>query len=39
MTKEDVAEEMRLAQIGKFDEVEWGILETNGQISFMKKQG
>src|SRR5947207_1044880 len=33
----DVAEEMRLLQIGSFDEVQWAILETNGHISFVKK--
>src|SRR3954468_2891615 len=30
MTADEVAEEMRQQQIGRFDEVEWGILETNG---------
>src|SRR5215212_296806 len=39
MTPDDVAEEMRLQQIGSFDEVAWGILETNGNLSFIKKQG
>jgi uncharacterized membrane protein YcaP (DUF421 family) len=38
LTEDDVAEEMRGQQIGSFDEVQWGILETNGQISFVKKQ-
>jgi uncharacterized membrane protein YcaP (DUF421 family) len=37
MTEDEVAEEMRLQQIGSFDEVQWGILETNGSISFVKK--
>jgi uncharacterized membrane protein YcaP (DUF421 family) len=37
MTEDEVAEEMRLQQIGSFDEVEWAILETNGSISFIKK--
>jgi uncharacterized membrane protein YcaP (DUF421 family) len=37
ITKEDVAEEMRMQQIGSFSEVEWAILESNGQISFVKK--
>jgi uncharacterized membrane protein YcaP (DUF421 family) len=37
LTEGEVAEEMRLQQIGSFDEVQWAILETNGQISFVKK--
>jgi uncharacterized membrane protein YcaP (DUF421 family) len=37
LTEDDVAEEMRMQQIGSFDEVQWAILETNGQISFVKK--
>jgi uncharacterized membrane protein YcaP (DUF421 family) len=37
MTADEIAEEMRLQQIGSFDEVAWGILERNGQISFIKK--
>jgi uncharacterized membrane protein YcaP (DUF421 family) len=37
LTEDEVAEEMRMQQIGSFDEVQWGILETNGQISFVKK--
>ena len=39
LTADEVAEEMRLQQIGSFDEVRWGILERNGQISFIKKTG
>ena len=38
MTEIEVAEEMRLQQIGSFDEVQWGILETNGSISFIEKK-
>ncbi|HEY7206828.1 MAG TPA: YetF domain-containing protein [Gaiellaceae bacterium] len=37
MSREEVAEEMRLQQIGSFDEVAWAILESNGSISFIKK--
>src|SRR4051794_6689772 len=37
LTEDEVAEEMRAQQIGSFDEVQWAILETNGQISFVKK--
>jgi uncharacterized membrane protein YcaP (DUF421 family) len=36
---EDVAEEMRQQGIATFDEVQWGILESNGQFSFIKAQG
>ena len=38
MTEDEVAEEMRTQQIASFDEVEWAILETNGSISFIKKE-
>jgi uncharacterized membrane protein YcaP (DUF421 family) len=38
MTEEEVAEEMRMQQVASFDEVQWAILETNGSISFIKKQ-
>jgi uncharacterized membrane protein YcaP (DUF421 family) len=37
MTSDDVAEEMRMQQIASFDEVQWAIVENNGQISFVKK--
>src|SRR3954453_13670674 len=37
MTADELAEEMRVQQIASFDEVQWAILETNGQISFVKK--
>jgi uncharacterized membrane protein YcaP (DUF421 family) len=37
MTADEVAEEMRLQQIADFDEVQWAIVENNGQISFIKK--
>jgi len=33
---DDVAEEMRLEGIAKFDDVRWGILESNGSFSFIK---
>src|SRR5215218_5757611 len=39
MTPDEVAEEMRVQQIASFDEVQWAILENNGQISFVKKSG
>src|SRR3954452_20650148 len=37
MTADEVAEEMRMQQIASFDEVQWAIVENNGQISFVKK--
>jgi uncharacterized membrane protein YcaP (DUF421 family) len=37
MSEDDLAEEMRLQQIASFDDVQWAILENNGQISFVKK--
>ena len=37
LTEDEIAEEMRMQQIGSFEEVQWAILETNGQISFVKK--
>jgi uncharacterized membrane protein YcaP (DUF421 family) len=37
MTEDEVAEEMRQQQISSLDEVEWAIIETNGSISFIKK--
>src|SRR3954463_16606625 len=37
MTEDEVAEEMRMQQIASFDEVQWAIIERNGQISFVKK--
>jgi uncharacterized membrane protein YcaP (DUF421 family) len=38
MTADEVAEEMRQQQIASIDQVEWGILEANGSISFIQKQ-
>jgi uncharacterized membrane protein YcaP (DUF421 family) len=37
MTEDEIADEMRTNQIGSFAEVKWGILESNGSISFVKK--
>jgi uncharacterized membrane protein YcaP (DUF421 family) len=37
MTEDEVAEEMRQQQISSLDEVEWAIIESNGSISFIKK--
>jgi uncharacterized membrane protein YcaP (DUF421 family) len=37
LTQEEVAAEARSQQIDSFDEVRWAVLETNGKISFIKK--
>jgi uncharacterized membrane protein YcaP (DUF421 family) len=37
ITADDLAEEMRMQQIASFDEVQWAILENNGQVSFIKR--
>jgi uncharacterized membrane protein YcaP (DUF421 family) len=37
LTVEEVAAAARLEQIASLDEVRWAVLETNGQISFIKK--
>jgi uncharacterized membrane protein YcaP (DUF421 family) len=38
LTVEEVEAEARLAEIGSLTEVRWGILETDGRISFVKKE-
>jgi uncharacterized membrane protein YcaP (DUF421 family) len=37
MTRDEVAEQMRLASIAQFEDVQWAIIERNGKISFIKK--
>jgi uncharacterized membrane protein YcaP (DUF421 family) len=37
LTLEDIAESARLQGIGSLDDVAWGVLETSGTISFIKK--
>jgi uncharacterized membrane protein YcaP (DUF421 family) len=37
MTMEEVCESMRLSQIPRVEDVAWGILESNGDISFIQK--
>jgi uncharacterized membrane protein YcaP (DUF421 family) len=37
VTPDEVCESMRLNQISKIDDVAWGILESNGDISFIAK--
>jgi uncharacterized membrane protein YcaP (DUF421 family) len=39
MTPDELSEEMRVRQIGSFDDVQWAILESNGQITFVRKEG
>jgi uncharacterized membrane protein YcaP (DUF421 family) len=36
LTREEIAEEARNQQIAHISEVRWGVLETNGKISFIK---
>jgi uncharacterized membrane protein YcaP (DUF421 family) len=38
VTVEDVAEEMRTNGIAHFEDVAWGVMETSGKITFVKKQ-
>jgi uncharacterized membrane protein YcaP (DUF421 family) len=37
LTIDDLAEQMRIQQIASIDDVRWAVLETGGQISFVKK--
>ena len=37
MTRGEVEAEMRLAGVARMDDVAWAILETNGKISFIKR--
>jgi uncharacterized membrane protein YcaP (DUF421 family) len=37
LTMDDLAESARMQGIGSLDEVAWGVLETSGTISFIKK--
>jgi len=37
LTEDEIAEEMRAQQIAAVEDVEWGILETNGTMSFIPK--
>ena len=37
LTEDEIAEKMRTQQIASVEDVEWGILETNGTMSFIPK--
>ena len=37
LTLDDLAEKARLSEIGSIDNLRWAVLETNGDISFIKK--
>jgi uncharacterized membrane protein YcaP (DUF421 family) len=37
LTEDEVAEEMRMQQIGSVEDVAWGILESSGNMSFIGK--
>jgi uncharacterized membrane protein YcaP (DUF421 family) len=39
LSVEEVMEEARQQQIASLDEIQWAVLETSGQISFIKKNG
>src|SRR4051812_25992188 len=38
VTRDDIAEQMRLQQILSLDDVRWAILEANGRMSFIEKK-
>jgi uncharacterized membrane protein YcaP (DUF421 family) len=37
LTLDDLAEKARLSEIASVDEIRWAVLETNGDISFIKQ--
>jgi uncharacterized membrane protein YcaP (DUF421 family) len=39
LTQEEIAAAARVQNIGSLSQVRWAVLETNGQISFIKKGG
>ena len=39
LTQEEIAASARVQQIASLDQVRWAVLETSGQISFIKKGG
>ena len=38
LTPEDIAEAARLQQIAKLEDVQWAVLETSGELTFIEKQ-
>jgi uncharacterized membrane protein YcaP (DUF421 family) len=38
LTLDDLAEKARLSEIASIDDIRWAVLETNGDISFIKQQ-
>ena len=38
LTLDDIAEAARVQQIASLDDVQWAVLETSGQLSFIEKQ-
>jgi uncharacterized membrane protein YcaP (DUF421 family) len=38
LTLEDIAEAARLQQIASLEDVQWAVLETSGQLTFVEKQ-
>jgi uncharacterized membrane protein YcaP (DUF421 family) len=38
LTMEDIAEAARLQQIASLEDVQWAVLETSGELSFIEKQ-
>ena len=39
LTVEEIAAQARMQQIESLNEIKWAVLETSGQISFIKKGG
>jgi uncharacterized membrane protein YcaP (DUF421 family) len=39
LTTDDLAEKARMNEIESIDQVKWAVLETNGDISFIKRPG
>jgi uncharacterized membrane protein YcaP (DUF421 family) len=37
LTLDDLAEKARLSEIAAIDDIKWAVLETNGDISFIKQ--
>jgi len=38
LTLDDIAEAARLQQIASLEDVQWAVLETNGELTFIEKQ-